>query len=414
MAKKCNLEFTHKVGMLEDLIQIHQEVMSTVPTAVKRYLYTQINWKAAGLCIVGDRGVGKTTMVCQNLLETYKTPSRALYISADHVSVLSYGLVNIAKAFFAEGGEALYIDEVHKYPEWSVEIKNLLDTYKGRQIIFSASSSLDLNKSKGDLSRRVVYHRLLGLSFREYLSLAHNIHLPTLTMEEVIRDHVTIVSDFGSIPLLQYFKEYILHGYYPFFMEGLQDYSAKLTNVIEKVLFEDVAVVYNLRQTTLPILKRILWLVATSNGLIPNIDKMSKNLGISRELVYNCLEYLSSSGLLNEVFASGKGNNLIRKPAKIYLNNSNILNAINGTLKLETDVGGIRETFFVNQVGCNHKVSLYDKGDFLINDRWIVEIGGKNKNDYQIREEKEAYLVLDDLKIGFGRKIPLYLFGFLY
>ncbi len=398
--------------MLEDLIQIHQEVMSTVPTVAKRYLYTQINWKAAGLCIVGDRGVGKTTMVCQDLLERYKTPNRALYVSADNLTVLSYGLVNIAKDFFAEGGEALYIDEVHKYPDWSIEIKNLLDTYKGRQIIFSASSSLDLNKSKGDLSRRVVYHRLLGLSFREYLSFAKNIQLPILTIEEIIQNHVAIASDFGLSS--QHFKDYLEHGYYPFFLEGLQDYLSKLTNVIEKVLFEDVAVVYNLRQTTLPILKKILWLVATSNGLIPNVDKMSKNLGVSRELVYDCLEYLSSSGLLNDVFPAGKGNNLIRKPAKIYLNNSNLLCAVNRSLKRDAEVGGIRETFFVNQVSSKHKVCLHDKGDFLIDDQWVMEIGGKNKNDYQVRDEQNAYLVLDDMKIGFGKKIPLYLFGFLY
>lgn len=398
--------------MLEDLIQIHQEVMSTVPTSTKRYLYTQINWNAAGLCIVGDRGVGKTTMVCQDLLERYKTPNRALYVSADNVTVLSYGLFNIARDYFAEGGEALYIDEVHKYPDWSIEIKNLLDTYKGRQIVFSASSSLDLNKSKGDLSRRVVYHRLLGLSFREYLSFAKNIQLPTLTLTEILQNHVAIASDFGS--LSQAFKDYLEHGYYPFFLEGLQDYLSKLTNVIEKVLFEDVAVVYNLRQTTLPILKRILWLVATSNGLIPNVDKMSKNLGVSRELVYDCLEYLSSSGLLNDVFPAGKGNNLIRKPAKIYLNNSNLLNAMNRSLKREAEVGGVRETFFVNQVSSQHKVCIHDKGDFIIDDQWIMEIGGKNKNDYQVREEQNAYLVLDDMKIGFGKKIPLYLFGFLY
>jgi predicted AAA+ superfamily ATPase len=361
---------------------------------------------------VGDRGVGKTTMICQDLLERYKTPDRALYVSADHVTVLSYGLINIAKDFFAEGGEALYIDEVHKYPEWSTEIKNLLDTYKGRQIIFSASSSLDLNKSKGDLSRRVVYHRLLGLSFREYLSFSKNIQYSALNLTDILQNHVMISSNLSFS--FKDFKDYLENGYYPFFLEGLQDYLSKLTNVIEKVIFEDVAVVYNLRQTTLPVLKRILWLISTSNGLIPNIDKMSKNLGVSRELIYDCLEYLGNSGLLNDVFPVGKGNNLIRKPAKIYLNNSNLLNAMNRSLKRDSEVGGIRETFFVNQVSSKHKLCVHDKGDFIIDDQWIMEIGGKNKNDYQVREEQNSYLVLDDMKIGFGRKIPLYLFGFLY
>lgn len=400
--------------MLEELVLLHQEVMAGTPTHFKRYLYSKINWKANGLCILGDRGVGKTTLMCQNLLERYKTPDRALYLSADHVNVISYGLVNIAQKFFSLGGEALYIDEVHKYPEWSTEIKNILDTYKGRQLIFSASSSIDLNRSKGDLSRRVVYHRLQGLSFREYLLLAENIELPVLSLSEVLENHVKIASDVSKQPILKYFNEYLSHGYYPFFMEGLEDYLTKVNNVIEKVLFEDLAVIYNLRQTTLPILKRILWLVATSNGLIPNIDKISKNLGISREMVYNCIEYLNSSGLLNDLFSSGKGHSLIRKPSKIYLNNVNLLYAIHGSLKLESDIGGIRETFFVNQVGSNHKVALHDKGDFLIDDRCVVEVGGKGKNDKQIRTEQEAYLAIDDIKIGFGKRIPLFLFGLLY
>lgn len=400
--------------MLDELALIHQEVMATTPTAFRRYLYPKINWGAKGLCILGDRGVGKTTLLCQDFLERYRSPEKGLYISADHVSVVSYGLVNIAQSYFSYGGEALYIDEVHKYPNWSIEIKNLLDTYKNRQIIFSASSSLDLNKSKADLSRRIVYHRLLGLSFREYLSLSENLELPPLSLPEILKNHIKIATNFNSFPLLKYFKEYLKHGYYPFFKEGLEDYLSKVNNVIEKVLFEDIAVVYNLKQTTVPILKRILWLVATSNGLIPNIDKMSKNLGISREMVYNCLEYLNSSGLLNDLFPSGKGNRLIRKPSKIYLNNANLLNAIHGSLKLESDIGGIRETFFVNQVSGLHKVALHDKGDFIIDDSWIVEVGGRGKNDKQIRKQEEAYLAVDDIKIGFGNKIPLYLFGFLY
>lgn len=400
--------------MLEELALAHQEVVSQIPTSFKRYLYPQINWKAHGICILGDRGVGKTTLLCQDLLERYRTPDRALYLSADHVNVISYGLVNIAKSFFLYGGEALYIDEVHKYPEWSTEIKNILDTYKGKQIVFSASSSLDLNKSKGDLSRRVVYHRLEGLSFREYMLLAVNIKLPQISLNELFHKHMAIASTLNAVPILKHFQDYLKYGYYPFFMEGIQDYLSKVQNVIEKVLFEDLAVIFNMRQTTLPVLKRILWLVATSNGLIPNIDKMSKNLGVSREMVYNCLEYLRCSGLLIELFQSGKGNNLIRKPGKIYMNNSNLLAAITGSLKFESDLGDIRETFFVNQVGSMHKILLHNKADFLIDDKYIIEVGGKGKKANQIQGEQDAYLAIDGTNIGFGNKIPLYLFGLLY
>ncbi len=400
--------------MFEEILNIHQEVMSQIPTGFKRYLYHHINWDARGIAIVGDRGVGKTTMICQNLLERYPSPGKALYLSADHIYVISYGLLEIASYFFSHGGEALFIDEVHKYPEWSFEIKNLLDTYKDKQIVFSASSSLDLNRSKGDLSRRVVYHRLPGLSFREFLQLSKNIDFSSITLNDILHNHVEIASKMNSFPVLQYFDEYLKYGYYPFFLEGTRDYLSKVTNVIEKVLFEDVAVVYNLKQTTLPVLKKILWLVATSNGLIPNIDKISKNIGISREMVYNCIEYLCSAGLLNDLYPAGKGNNLIRKPGKIFLGNVNLLHAINGSLKLEADVGGVRETFFANQLTSMHKIALHHKRDFLIDEKWIMEIGGSGKTKRQIKGEKDGFLILDNMKMGFGNKIPLYLFGFLY
>lgn len=400
--------------MIEELIFMHNQLMSHIPLTFTRYLYQKINWDAHGLCVVGDRGVGKTTLICQDLLRRYQMPDRALYLSADHINVISYGLVNIAKQFFSYGGEALYIDEVHKYPEWSQEIKNILDAYPSKQLIFSASSSIDLNRSKGDLSRRVVYHRLLGLSFREFLELSTHTAFSEYSIQDILKKHVSIASDLTAIPILKYYKNYLIHGYYPFFMEGIEDYLLKLLNVIEKVLFEDLAVVYNLRQTTLPILKKILWLVATSNGFIPNIDKLSRNLGVSREMVYNCLEYLSSSGLLIDLFASGKGNNLIRKPGKIYLNNANLLHAIMGSLKHVSDGGVERETFFVNQVSSMHKILLHEQADFIVDDKYIVEVGGKGKNNYQISEKKEAYLAIDDISVGFGNKIPLYLFGMLY
>jgi uncharacterized protein len=400
--------------MLEDLIEMHQEVMKTTPMSIKRYCYPLINWKSNGICILGDRGTGKTTMICQYCLETYQTPDRGLYLSADHINVISYGLFNIAKSYFSEGGEALFIDEVHKYPEWSTEIKSILDVYKGRQIVFSASSSIDLNKSKADLSRRVVYHRLLGLSFREYLLLNVTQEFPILTFQEILDNHVKIASKFKSISILKHFKEYLRYGYYPFFLEGIEDYLSKLNNVIEKVLFEDIAVIYNLKQTSLPVLKKLLWLVATSKGLVPNIDRISKDLRISREMVYNCLEYLKSSGLINDVYPTGKGMKLVRKPGKIYLNNTNLDHAIHGSLKLDAEVGGIRETFFVNQVGSKHKVDLHEKGDFLIDDQIIIEVGGKGKTTKQIRDIDHSYLAVDNIEIGFGKKIPLYLFGFLY
>lgn len=400
--------------MLEDLFAIHREVIATTEAVFKRYLYDQINWDTQAICITGDRGVGKTTLMGQRFLEYYQTVERGLYISADNVVVAGKGLFKIAQEYFSNGGECLFIDEVHKYPNWAIEIKNILDTYKRSKVVFSASSSVNLLRSKADLSRRVVYHKLLGLSFREYIYHVNEISLPTYTFNEIIRDHVQIAEEMSSIKILKMFKNYLSHGYYPFFHEGLKDFLSKLNNVIEKVIFEDIAVVHNLRQTTLPVLKKLLWLVATTNGLVPNIDGISSSLATSREVIYNCLEYLGQSGLLQNVYPLAGGMKLIRKPGKIFLNNTNLLHAINGSLKRESGIGGARETFFVNQVASLHKVDTYPETDFIVDGRYIIEVGGKGKDYNQIKDLKDSFLAIDDVAIGYRNKIPLYLFGFLY
>lgn len=399
---------------LQDLFAIHREVMATVAHKIKRYLFNRIHWKAQSICILGDRGVGKTTLICQHLIEEYKTVERALYISADNIHVNAQGLFKIAQNYFALGGEALFIDEVHKYQNWSIEIKNIIDTYKKNRVIFSASSSLDLKKSKADLSRRVVYHHLWGLSFREYISMSRNHFIPVLSLDEILKDHVRLAEELKPLKMLKLFKDYLAHGYYPFFFEGLRDYISKVNNVIEKVIFEDIAVVFNLKQTTLPILKKLIWLVATTDGLIPNIDTISSSLGTSREVVYNCLEHLGQSGLLTNVYPTGEGLKLIRKPGKIFLNNTNLIYAINGSLRRNSGSGGVRETFFANQVGMVHKVNTHSNADFLVDDSFAFEIGGPNKDHTQIKNLSKAYLAVDDIEVGFKNKIPLYLFGFLY
>lgn len=399
---------------LEDLMAIHREVVGATAFDIKRYLYAQINWSARAICILADRGVGKTTLMCQHLLEEYKTVDRALYISADNIHVNAWGLFKIAQSYFAMGGEALFIDEVHKYPNWSIELKNIIDTYKNHKIVFSASSSLDLNKSKADLSRRVVYYPLRGLSFREFILIEKKREIPPCSLTELLGRHVAFAEELKPLKPLKLFSDYLSHGYYPFYLEGVQDYVSKLNNVIEKVIFEDIAVVYNLKQTTLPVLKKILWLVATTDGLIPNIDNLSSSIGISREVIYNCLEYLGQSGLLCNLYPEGKGLKLIRKPGKIYLNNTNLLHAINGSLKREGGKGGFRETFFSNQVGPLYKLNLHSSADFIIDSEIVVEVGGAGKKSSQIQNIPNSYLALDDIEVGFKHKIPLYLFGLLY
>lgn len=400
--------------MLDELFAIHNEVMATTPGDFKRYLYDAINWENQALCILGDRGVGKTTMSCQYLRTHYQSPEQGLYISADNINVLSKGLFNTAREYFSSGGKALCVDEVHKYPNWSIEIKNIIDTYKRKKVIFLGSSSIDLKKSKGDLSRRVIYYTLPGLSFREFLNLKYRLKISSYNLESVINDHVAIASQFTGVPILKYFKEYLRHGYYPFFLEGIRDYLARVNNVIEKVIYEDIAVVYGLRQSTLPVLKQILWLIATSEPLKPNIDKISKNIQVSREIVYNCLGYLHQAGLIMNLFEDVKGMKLIRKPGKIYLNNTSLLHAVNGSIKLAANIGTAREIMFVNQVSSLHRVNLHETADFTVNGHYIIEVGGHNKSNSQLKGTTTGYLAIDDIEVGYKHKIPLYLFGLLY
>lgn len=400
--------------MFEELIAVHKEVIKNTPIVIKRYLFSQINWQNQAICLLGARGVGKTTLMCQAFIEQYNDASKALYISADNIHVLQHGLFAIAQMFFKLGGETLFIDEIHKYPNWSLELKNIIDTYKKCKVIFSASSLLDLTKSKYDLSRRVVYYTLKGLSFREYLHFHQKIEYPVITIPDLLKDHMRFANTLTIKNILKHFHDYLTYGYFPFSLEGQQEYLVKVNNIIEKVIFEDIAVGYNLRQTSIPILKKLLWLVATSKGLQPNIERISKNINASRSLVYNSFEYLNQAGLLKSLYHDAKGMKLIRKPEKMYLENTNLLYAINGSLDFESDNGVLRETFFVNQTTTVSQVKLHDQGDFLLNDGCVIEVGGKSKTFRQIKGLENSYLAVDDIEIGFAKKIPLYLFGFLY
>lgn len=401
--------------MLQEIIDIHHFVISATETQFKRYLYEGINWDNHAICIVGHRGVGKTTLMLQHCLSRYPSVDQGLYLSADNIHVLGQGLFNLAKQFFSGGGEILFIDEVHKYPNWSTEIKNIIDTFKSKKLVFSGSSSLDLTKSKGDLSRRVVYYELKGLSFREYLCLNLQKKIPAYSLESILTSHTTLAKDLHCTPILKHFRDYLSYGYYPFFQEGIPEFFQKLDNVIEKVIWEDIAAAHQLKQSSLPILKKLLWLTTTANGFKPNIDKISKNLQVSREAIYHGFNYLNNAGLTINLTEHAGGMKLIRKPAKVFLNNTNLMYTINKNINFETNDGNLRETFFVNQLSAFHAIHLHNEADFIIDKKLIFEVGGQHKTHRQIQNTKnDGFLALDNIEIGHGKRIPLYLFGFLY
>jgi len=401
--------------VLEELFYLHKKTLEGVPRAFKRYLYHDIDWSSACICVSGPRGVGKTTLLLQHYYERYNDVEKCLYVSADNVEVSALGLFNLAKEYFNYGGSALIIDEVHKYPSWQTELKNIIDTFKTKKVLFSGSSSLDLQEGKADLSRRAAYYHLKGLSFREYLELKEGTKLSVCRFPDLLNAHVKIAQKIVTeTPILKHFRDYLTHGYYPFFKEGERTYLSRILNIIEKVLYEDIATLGNMKRSNIIALKKMLWVIATTVPFSINIDKMSRELGLSKEYVYAYLEYLEGSGLINSLYPAAKGYKITRKPLKVYLENTNLLFAINNFLRSESELGAVRETFFVNQIKDLAKIAPGDHGDFTVNGKYHFEIGGKGKDFTQIKGVSNAYIAADRIEIGHGNKIPLYIMGLLY
>jgi len=400
---------------LSEFFSIQAGLLSRVPGQRKRFLAGKIDWNKRMMGISGARGTGKTTMLLQHLAARNRQ-QQSLYISADHIRVQAIGLYEIASFFFRLGGEVIIIDEIHKYANWSQEVKNLYDAFTDAKIFFSGSSTLGLQKGKADLSRRAIFYNLPGLSFREYVYIAHGLDFKQVALPELLKSHTHVASTIlEKGPILGHFKNYLDYGVYPFFLEGIEDYLSKLFNVLEKVLYEDIPTVTGIKTGNVPVLKRMLWLVATSQPFIPNIEKMSRDLKISKEYVYTYLHFLERAGLLSGFLPSETGYRLVRKPSKIYMENTNLLRAVAGEVGGLDEAGAIRETFFANQMkSAGLNVRIPTKGDFLVEGKYLFEIGGKSKSKKQIEWGENAFVVRDGIEVGFDNIIPLWLFGFLY
>jgi hypothetical protein len=402
---------------LSEFFSIQAGLVSRVAGLRKRFLAGKINWNKRMMGIYGARGTGKTTMLLQHLALQNRQEQEYLYISADHIRVQAIGLYEIASYFFRLGGKVIIIDEVHKYANWSQEVKNLYDAFTDTRILFSGSSTLGLQKGKADLSRRAVFYNLPGLSFREYVYLAQGLDFKPVSLPDLLKSHTSLASKILETgPILGHFKNYLEYGIYPFFLEGIEDYFSKLLNVLEKVLYEDIPTVTGIKTGNVPVLKRMLWLIATLQPFIPNIERMSRNLNISKEYVYTYLHSLERAGLLSGFLPAESGYRLVRKPSKIYMENTNLLRAVAGEVGgRDEEAGSRRETFFANQLkSVRLDVRIPTMGDFLVEGKYLFEIGGKGKGKSQIERAKNAFVVRDGIEVGFDNIIPLWLFGFLY
>lgn len=356
---------------------------------------------------MGQRGVGKTTLIRQ-IAQSYNLPqSKILYISADNIADT---LSNIAKEFSAFGGKLLIIDEIHKATDFALELKSIYD-FLDIKVIFSGSSALEIENSKVDLSRRVLFYELHSLSFREFLGIKFGLDVPIFDLTELLANHQDITAELKkNFRPLEYFGMYREFGAYPFFTEGERGYKLRLNEIINIILDSEVATIYNVDSDKINTIRRLLHFLCASVPVELNIQSLAKEAAISRNTLYSYLYYLQKAGLIQIIGGNYANKKLLNKPDKIYLENTNLY----GVLCSNKNTGSLRESFFASQLKVAHTVKHAQKGDFVIDDKYTFEIGGKNKDFSQIKNIPDSFLALDDIETGFGAKIPLWCFGFLY
>ncbi|OQX79378.1 MAG: AAA family ATPase [Bacteroidetes bacterium 4484_249] len=377
-----------------------------------RNFINEVDWSNRLIGIKGARGVGKTTLLLQYIKQNHKLDSSVIYASLDNLYFQNNTLVDFTENFVQTGGKYLYLDEVHRYKNWGIELKNIYDDYPELKIVFTSSSILELRKARADLSRRAVMYEMPGLSLREFLKFEAGFDLPVFSIKDIINNHLDIATDFiGQFRPLQYFQEYLKYGYYPYYLENKKSFYQKLEETVQTVLDVDIPQFQEIQITHIKKLKKLLFVISNSSPFKPNIQKLSEKIEISRNTLKTYLNYLEEGRIINQLESSTKGIAVLQKPEKIYLHDTNLIYVLSPD-KLET--GNLRETFFFNQVNVANKIVSSKFADFLVNDKYTFEIGGKTKSSKQIAGISDAYIVKDNMEIGTDNKIPLWLFGFLY
>ncbi len=397
---------------MEKLFIKHRKKIAITPLNFSRDLMKQIQWNDRLIGIKGARGVGKTTFILQYIKKNFVPGKDNLYVSLDDVYFSGNSLTDFVDEFVKNGGKYLFIDEVHRYDNWSQALKNIYDDYPELKIVFTGSSILDIIQSKADLSRRAIIYQMKGLSFREYLAITGKFYWQQFTLSEILENHEMLSNEIATkIKPVKEFKDYLVIGYYPFFMEYPDTYHQRLEQVINLVLENDITALKPVSLEGVKKLKQLLYILSTSVPFKPNISKLAERTNISRNSLVQYLHYLGEAEILNLLFRNTSGISLLQKPEKIYFENSNLAY----TLGFEnTETANLRETFFINQISGKHQINYTDNGDFLVDNKFILEIGGKNKNKNQIKNVENSWLALADIEYGFNKKIPLWLFGFLY
>ena len=389
---------------MEQLFEYFKRKLKETPTDLVRYKYNEIEWRGHALGLVGPRGVGKSTMLLQ-YIKMQLEEKDTLYVSADHLYFASHTLVDLADRFYKMGGKHLFIDEIHRYEGWSVEVKQIFDSYSDLQLVISGSSILEITKGMADLSRRVPIYEMQGLSFREYLHLFHGIRTDALPMGRLLRHDYGIPGVEHPLPL---FHDYLRRGYYPFGMDAA--YDIELMQVVAQTMESDIPLYLNTNVSIGRKLKQLLMVVAESVPFKPVMQKLADVTGISRNYIQDYLMYMERAGMIAQLRDAVGGIRGLGKTEKIYLDNTNLIYVL---APKRADIGNVHETFFMNQLRVVGDVMCSPVSDFLV-DGMTFEIGGRKKGQKQISEIDNAYVVKDDIEIGFANVIPLWAFGLLY
>ena len=390
---------------MRTLVARYRNILKNVDTSYVRNIHSTIPWSDRLIAILGARGVGKTTLVLQHI-KLYEDVDTTLFVYADDLWFSTHSLVTLAEIFYTNGGRVLYIDEIHKYKNWSQEIKNIYDQYPDLKVRYTGSSILDLQKGSHDLSRRVLEFQMHGLSFREYVALRYGADIPIHTLEQVLANKIEFpYTDYRPVAL---FKEYLRQGYYPYFKES--GYELRLTKTINAILEVDIPKFAELSISASEKLKTLLYIVAQSVPFKPNYSKIARDLDMHRNAVSDLMVWLDKADLINILRDDVEGYKLLGKVNKIYLNNPNLAYALSDD---EPNIGNIRETIFLAWLRATHKVTASSVSDFKVG-KYTFEVGGKKKGQHQIKDVEHAYVVKDDIEYGHLNEVPLWAFGLLY
>ncbi|MDD3688333.1 MAG: AAA family ATPase [Bacteroidales bacterium] len=398
---------------METLIKYSQMKLDKTSLSFSRYLLESIEWDDRLIGIKGAKGTGKTTLMLQRLKSVYGNSMEAMYVSLDNYYFTKNRLFDYAEEFYLMGGRVLFLDEVHRYPGWSLDVKNLYDLYDDLKMVFSGSSALELHKAEGDLSRRAAIFNLHELSFREYLALSKKAFFNKYSLPEILSDHkeiaLELTKDLSIIPI---FKDYLKEGAYPFFVDAKGQFYDRLVNTLNVIIESELQIIEGINYSTSFKLRQLVAVLADNVPFKVNISDLSRTVGLSRDVLLRLLKALDRANLIKGIQLEGSAMGYLTKPDKIYLNNTNLLFALNSSK--ENFDGTMREIFFMNQMLQSHIVKASKTGDFLIDGKFTFEIGGATKSYKQIAGVENSYIAADNMEVGYGNKIPLWLFGLMY